>query len=335
MAFDFTAFFRQYRINFVTHGPSITRGNVAIKCPFCLDDPSEHMGVSTDGKGWHCWRRGEHRGRSPVRLVQALLGCTTAEAIRITGHTKAPPPSDILGRVKELLHPEESVVADPDPPSFPQSFRHLDDGMPASRAYLEYLAKRGYGPHDLWWLDRQGLRYASHGPWKGRIVFPVRYADTLISWTGRSIWPAAYLRYRTLSIDHDKAKRDGDKPALAPINHYMLWYDELADADADTFVACEGPFDALRINWLGEGEGIVASCLFTNLPTEEQVELLHDLLPRFRRRFLLLDDDMLPQSLRVAAQFAALDLRPCFLPAGVKDPGSLAFDRDTLLALCG
>jgi hypothetical protein len=333
LAFDFLEFFRRHRIEYATSGPSVTKNNVAIHCPFCGgSDHSQHMGVSLLGKGWRCWRNpGEHKGRHPFRLVRALLGCSTAEAMRITGSSHVPVSTDLLERVRGLLEPEEAGEEESEPPDLPATFRRLIDGLPASRPYREYLATRGYTDEDLPWLDWLGLRYATRGAWKGRILFPVWVYGTLMSWTGRTIWPSEELRYRTLSIDPVKAKYGGDRPALGPINHNLLWHDRLLDSDANTLVAVEGPFDALRVMQVAGDDGVDATCLFSALPTEAQVNLLYDVLPRFKRSYLLLDNDMMHTSLRVGwDQLSAIGLEPRFLPRGLKDPGDVRLTRDRL-----
>lgn len=330
LAFDFIEFFRRHRIEYATSGPSVTKNNVAIKCVFCGGaDHSMHMGVSLLGKGWRCWRNpGEHKGRHPFRLVKALLGCSTAEAIRITGSSQVLTSTDLLERVRGLLEPEEIDEEEREPPTLPPVFRHLTDNFPASRPYREYLAKRGY--NDVQWLDRMGVLYASRGAWKGRVLFPVYQYGKLVSWSGRTIWPDDDLRYRTLSVDGEKAKRGGDRAAMAPINHCLLWHDHLLDADADTFVAVEGPFDALRVEQVASDDGVAVTCLFSALPTEAQVHLLYDLLPRFKHRYLLLDNDMFHTSWRTASQLAAIGLQPRFLPPDLKDPGDVGLTRDRL-----
>ena len=115
----------------------------------------------------------------------------------------------------------------------------------------------------------------------------------------------------------------GLKPALGPINDYLLWYDKLAFCDAHTLLITEGPFDALLMNILGADLGIVATCIFTNTPTERQIGLLHEMLPRFRRKFLMLDNDMVHQSIRLHGELSSLRVKELYLPPGVKDPAKL------------
>ncbi len=77
---DWEAFFVDHGIEYVTRGPNVKRGNVNISCPYCGNDPSHHMGVSLDGKGFGCWRSANHAGKKPHNLIKALLGCSFNQA---------------------------------------------------------------------------------------------------------------------------------------------------------------------------------------------------------------------------------------------------------------
>ena len=325
MAFDFIRFFTQYNIAYVERGPNVARGNVNIQCPFCgVDDPSHHMGVSIDSINWGCWRRKEHRGRNPARLVQALLRCSSDEAKRIVGHTTFVP-EDFLSMVQANL----------DPPETTEPSRHLcllDEfkpigNLPSARLYTRYLRGRGFAAKQILRMtEYYDLLYCTRGPYRGRIIFPITMNGKLVSWTGRSVYPGV-PRYKSLTTKPEKAQAEGVELAIGAVNHYLLWYDDLEDVDADTIYVVEGPFDALKVTVLGAAYGIVATCLFTSAPTPEQVELLNILLPRFKHQRIMLDRDMFPTALRIASQFPGLLVKPQLLPKGVKDPGELTSNQ--------
>jgi hypothetical protein len=264
LAFDFERFFEQNGISFATSGSNVSRGNVAIHCPFCGSaDEGQHMSVNLHGQGFRCFRRPDHRGKNPARLVQAILGCTweRAQALLMT--------------------------------------------------------------------KRYNLRYATQGPYKRRVIFPITFEGKLVSWTGRAIDKGTEIRYKTLSADPERATREGCGQALGPITDYLLWYDRVMSADADTLIICEGPFDACKVDVLGRREGIVATCVFTSRPTNRQIELLHTMLPRFKRKYLLLDRGTLPTQLAVQGELVGLGLQLAELPRGLKDPGQFV-DRQQL-----
>ena len=59
---------------------------------------------------------------------------------------------------------------------------------------------------------------------RSRIIFPVMFEDKLVSWTGRAISLDAFLRYKTLPADQEKAKAWGYQPSIwqLPIISYGM-----------------------------------------------------------------------------------------------------------------
>lgn len=320
MAFDWMRFLEANHVDFVTSGPNVSRGHVAIRCPMCgQDDPSQHMSVNLNSGGWRCFRRPEtHKGGHPAGLVAALLGVSREAAGAIVGEN-VHIPSDLLGTVRGLLNPAAEPIRGKI--RLPEEFKRFD-GQRSSRRFVEYLAgpTRQFTASEIARLsDEYGLRYATSGKWKGRIVFPVWYNGDLVSWTGRSIYPDQELRYLTMSTDPEK----DDPPAWGPINDYLLFYDQLVENadDCDTLILCEGPFDALKVSVLGRPYGIDATCFFTAAPTQGQIYMLYDLVPLYRKRYLMLDAGTLATALRTQLDMQALQCSVLTLPKSLKDPG--------------
>lgn len=325
MAFDWISFFDANRIEYVTRGANVSRDNVAIHCPFCgADDHSQHLSVNLSGNGWRCFRRPDHKGKSSARLVAGLLNCSLEVAKRMVGEAIFIP-DDFAARVSASLAPV--VQAEERTLELPEEFKPINPKLPSARLIMRYLegSTRGFARDEiLRFHKRYGLRYAMRGMFKGRVIFPVRSQGSLVSWTGRSVYPYEQLRYRTLSTDPEsKDALAGYGPALGPISDYLLWFDDLLKTDADTIVLVEGPFDALNVRVRGWGEGIDSTCFFTASPSTQQVNLLHELLPRYRRRLLLLDRGTLATALQINAMLSGLGVEIAQLPRGVKDPGLL------------
>jgi len=102
--------------------------------------------------------------------------------------------------------------------------------------------------------------------------------------------------------------------------------------NCDTIYLCEGPFDALKVHALGQVHGICATCFFTAAPTNRQIDLLHEILPKFRYRYLLLDRGTLPSALRIVSILQGLEVKAIQLPEHLKDPGEIVSTQN-LLAL--
>lgn len=305
MTFDWLGFFARHRVPYVTAGPNVSRGNAAVHCPFCgRADPSEHMSVNLDGRGWACWRNPQHRGKSPVRLVAALLNVPLEQAADIVG-VRVVNTEHFLDKVKR------AYAADPEDDQelkMPAEFRPLDDSLLA-RPYVNHLRIFRRIPEKTLWplVELFDIRHARTGPFAGRIIFPVTFSGRLVSWTGRAIGDDS-LRYKT---------------ANGAISRHLLWYDQIVDSGANTIYLTEGPMDALKVWALGARRGIVATAFFTSFPSASQLDMLHALVPRFKHRFILLDNGTTAKAMRLQAATASLGLRIKMLPHGVKDPDEL------------
>lgn len=320
---DWPSFLSSNGIPFVEKGRNVSRGNVAINCPFCAGaDPSEHCNISLSGKGFYCLRNKQHSG-GEARLVQVLLHCTYEQALDYVKGGRSIP-DDWYSRVMSLVNASPALAV-AQPLKWPKEFRRLDQHRISCRPYWQYLKReRRYtdAQIDRMW-DRFDIAYCTKGPDHGRIIFPIYFEERLVTWTGRTISGNQNLRYKTLTADEEKAREDGTQCALGPISNYLLWWDHIIDCDAETIVLCEGPFDALRLMHLGWGIGVVATCFFTAQPGPMQIDLLHELLPRFKRRYLMLDAGTWATGVTIAGSLAALNVERLDLPSGTKDPDLL------------
>lgn len=323
---DWTAFFDAQRIPYVTSGPNTSKNQVSLPCPWCgLDDTSEHLSVNLLGKGFRCWRNpSQHSGKNPARLIQALLKCSWDEANRLAGHENTLP-SDFLGRLKAAFTKPEKIeqkVKLTLPPEF-KTFSNLPSSLP----YNLYLRARGFSNKDIAKAKGYGIYYASQGLYKGRVIFTVVKDGGLVGFTGRTIYKSNQVRYSTLTSDREKAAERGETPAPEPISSFLLFFDHVA-LGGDTIVLCEGPFDAWRVNLLGSHVGIVATCFFTSMLSDQQKNLLHEILPKFDRRILLLDQNTFTKSTRIKSDLITLGVETCMLPEDIKDPAELLSTKE-------
>lgn len=321
--FDWPRFLDAHRIEYATTGANVARGNIVVHCPLCGSaDPSMHMSIALEGEGWRCWRDRAHRGRSPVYLISRLLGCSIEHAATLAG-VKTQMPADFLGQVNKAF--ATTTTAKPAALKIPSEFQaFFPCSRITSRPYLNYLRwKRHYATETINLLTNKfGIRFCTSGPYQGRIIFPIHYYHDLVCWTGRSISKDEPLRYKSLSTNPEKAKKEGLPAAAMRPTDCLLWHNKLLDTHAKKLFICEGPFDALRVWVIGGGE-VAATCLFGNQISAAQIELLYQLLPRFKERYLLLDSEEFAGSIEVGNKLAPLGVHTIKLPAVFKDPDEL------------
>lgn len=326
MSFDWPKFLDTQRIHFVRRGRNIGFEEIGVKCPFCgSNDPSEHMAISLKGAGWSCRRnREEHSGKSPTKLVAALLGITFAEAKRIVGGDpdEQADPDDF--DAKAGTWDEKREWRDDTPkiphPEFPISMRLLNEPTGLRRLFRPYLLSRGYEAREVGDIcNLYRLRGTATGPFRYRVIFPIEMMDGLASWTGRAIANGMEPRYKSLSVDAEKARLEGMPRARLVVSDCLWNAREIANAQGELLLGCEGPFDALRVDYFGRQYGIRATCFFGKNVSEKQAHLFKT-IGRFRTRALLLDPDAIDDAIKTMFR-SSLDFRQ--IPAGIKDPALL------------
>lgn len=318
MTFDWIAFLNLHGVEYVERGSNVSKGYVNINCPWCgAADPSHHMGVPafTDGP-WGCWRNKEHRGRSPVRLVQRLAGCSWTEARDIVGLPGEQPVSVDLAALRSRLdgHAATPIVR----PVMPSEFFPLA-GQPrttAKQRMLNYLEDRGFElPVRL--AKQYDLRGCMVDRFAWRVIVPLYLRTELVGWTARAIVDAK-ARYLTEGETRD-----------------ILFEGPRVEEGGRALIICEGPFDALKLDYYGREHKVRAVALLGLDPSSGRLARCAQLGARFDRVLVALDRGAEAQALALRALLASL--RPGGLPlppAGepgawvdperAKDPGDLS-----------
>lgn len=322
MPFDWQTFLDRHGIEYKAQ-----KKDLYIHCPFCGSaDSGQHMGISVVGKGWGCWRHQTHRGKAPQRLVQALIGCSWAEAQRIAQGGAGAALQGLggfMGAVEGALGVEAPTATGNKPLFVPNQFKPLYPITAASRPFTEYLQERGFTKEEIATLAQQyQLRYVLGGDWSYRLIIPVE-GDTggWYTWTGRAITAHAKLRYKTLTADPDKAGA-GAPVARGPITNCLLGYPALTKGGR-VLVVAEGPFDAMRLSLVASEYHTQATCLFGKAISNAQIELLARLRPYYNNIVLLLDPDAALDALSLQTRVAPLGVVSHLLP-GDEDPGEMS-----------
>ena len=315
-------------VPFIERGANVKRGEINIRCPFCGSaDPSYHMGLNLDTGWWSCWRnRAAHSGKSPLRLLMALLRIPYWRARELAGLGEdfidpegfSAVAARLLGRSKG----QEGVA-----PTVDRKLRFPDDlepfGRKASSARgLRYLEHRGFsgdsplmGWHAQMLAECYDLRWASSGHWRDRIIIPYCIGGELVSWTGRAIAPAA-IRYLDLSVDE----------SIIPVKETLFNYDCI-ERGGRALVIVEGPLDALKVDFYGFGKGVRAVALSTNSLNEEQAFMVEEAVGRFDHIYVSMDNSgplSIIDGMKMKQELGFIPgIKVAQVPYGLKDAGEL------------
>jgi hypothetical protein len=316
---DWPQFFHDHDIEFVTLGNNVKRGNINIRCPWCGDDdPSQHLGVALGKEAYACWRNPQHAGKSPYRLIQALLGCSYSQArLVVATYTQVDPGGlDTALAVLTAMGEPPRPVAGHEVLSYPPEFRSIKATGSTAR-FWQYLSRRHFDDvGDL--CARYRLQCALTERWKDRVIIPFFDQKALIGWTARAIQPTLEApRYLSSS---------------ETVKKIIFNEDELMDGGKLLFVV-EGPFDALKIDYYGEPYRVRATCGFGLTMTIDQISILSMLRKRFKKVVILFDQGATEAAFRALDWLQGPNVSIGSLPEGVKDPGELS--RDGVEALMG
>jgi len=310
MKFDWKTFVEEHHIDYVDTGASTAKNNIYITCPWCGTD-KKHMGLSLTSPAWGCWKGEDHRGRSPVRLIAALLGCSNADAKRYI-EDQAPPPGswDSLRTALASTTQQEQPAAQQF--VMPSGVRPLTrDGF--GERFVRYLEQRGYQDELEYVLHRYDVQYALTGDFAYRVVLPIVMGGQLVAATGRTIGDA---QPKYLTLPHGKAAGG-------------VLYNTDRCVHRDTLVVVEGPLDALRFDLTAHRQGVDTVAVLGSTPGRARVAALRALCAPYRRTVVLLDQDATGAAVRLAGRLGGALVGQ--LPAGVKDPGDL--DTDAISAI--
>lgn len=303
MAYDLTSFCDAQNVMYVVEGKNVSSSGeyLGINCPFC-GDTGFHGGWRYADAGFTCWRCGYH---STKDLLQML----------IPGH---PHPYTVLNQyggvdnqaaVTKLM--EHSVK-----PELKINYDLVALDLPGTTMdwyHRQYLAERGYDADKLE-VDYHLLGTTPAYKYGSRIVIPIYYQNSVVSWQTRAIDKRSSLRYITA------------KPEEERIFHKHLLYN-IDKCVGDSVIVVEGVFDVFRL-----GPNNVCASFGTSFLPEQ---LLH--LKNKRRVFMLFDTDDLraQQKARTAASMLqSLGVQEVYnvdLGAGQGDPGDLDDDQASYL----
>jgi hypothetical protein len=241
-----------------------------------------------------------------------LLGCSHEAVVALLTDT-----SDLQHVVARLRERQPDAVDEPVTVDIP-GLRRLTTRGEQSK-FHSYLMQRGYHYECVPILaDLYDLHVGMFGELCNRLVFPLHVDGKVIGFTGRAI-DGSRLRY----YSHP-----------GPIvKQNVLWYDLLRKGGRRLYV-CEGPFDAMKVDYVSRMNGIPdrATCMFGVSYTQQQLTRLHTLAAEFDELVILFDRPAAPQAIQLDQALACRRSRIQTLQEGVKDPGELQFAQVISLA---
>lgn len=314
---------KAHSIEYNDSGSNVKEGNVNVKCPFCHNDPSKHMGINLETGKYGCWRDDSHRGNKLENLFARLLHTTRERAREILGIGTFVNTEDFATnalkdiesetiRKKEKVKDKETKIGGKKTLSLSSELRPLwQDCREFNRdPFLKYLYGRGFSdPVAL--AERYKLMFATYASWRYRIVLPVYYRKQLATWVGRTISSGNSLKYKDLSIEE----------SVRHAKYCLFDHTRLFEGGRKLFIT-EGFFDAMKIGWSLRNSDMKATCLFTKSMTQEQSKLLIRLAPLYKKVVVLLDDDATAQAMGVKARLSvfAKNVMLGTIPGNFKDP---------------
>ena len=311
--FEWVRFLDSLGIEWVSRGPNVAHGHINIQCPFCgLRDPSHHFGIRLEDGAWGCFRDPTHRGKSVIKLIATLKGCSWEDAKELLEEGIFPDARSFSDLREKLDGLGKGRIFVPVPASWPEEARTFKrDPRGIEKRFHRYLKSRGYFV-PYWVAERYDLRFCLTGRWAHRILFPLKdAAGALFGWTGRSIVGSATARYKTYPED-ETAK------------HFFYNLDQVAGGGI-TLAIVEGPTDALKVDEFGRSCGLRAVGQLGLTTSPARIAALRALLPRYRHIVLLMDKEARSAAMRLAGSYALLGpkLFVGHLPPGVGDPGEM------------
>jgi len=289
--FDLRTYLQDRNITFDEEGKNVSSGWWGVNCPFCMDDPSNHLGINTESMGISCWICGTTG--TIIKLVMKLDQCSAraAELIinKYSGTQVYPERKKAdIGYVKRY---------------FDQISPPADVHFTLTKRIQKYLSKRELPVKTTFEKYKLGW-FAPTSFYKYRLYMPVYLNRKLVAFTTRDMTDKMEPPYKNCP---------DDRCAVA-IKDTLYNF----DSAVDTAIVVEGPFDVLKV-----GDGAVGTYGIKYTPAQVK------LLKTFKRVFTMYDpeDKAQAQALKIGAEVAGpyTEVENILLDSG--DPGDMSWDE--------
>lgn len=282
--FDAKEFFNNNAVQWASEGHKHCRpGWIQTACPFCTGNPGLHLGYNLKVGFFNCYRCGFHSVIEVVHHFASVSWTKAKDIIREYGSTVP-----LYYETKKTKRRPTQI--------------HLPSNGPLGASYLRYLENRDFDPWEI--IDTWGI--VAGGPYgyqKHRIIAPITYNETIVSYTGRDITDKSGLRYKACKEENEV------------INHKHILYG--LDHAKRSCILVEGITDVWRF-----GPGAVAS--FGTAVLSSQICLLAE---NFSKVFVMFDNGPTDKIAQINAEKIAYDLASMGVETEIclikGDPGDL------------
>lgn len=293
--FNWKEFLNYNRIFYLEEGKNVKSGCVAISCPYCSDDPSQHLNINLKTGRFKCWRNSSHKG-TPAKLISTIKKCSYSEAVNLLNK------NEIRPIALTLVEPELEKFSEVKPIELLPEFGYPDENT------INYLINRGFEKQtvdDL--IDRYNLLsdLSNLTRFKQRLILPIKENNHVVGWTGRAIVESVnrYVSYPS------------------SIGSLIFNYD-LCLTGGRALVIVEGPLDVLKADFYSP-VGINFCGLMGHEITPGRVNRLLKLAKRHDSVYLSLDDDAFSSQCELLFHLGIFNPKFLPLPENIHDQGSM------------
>ena len=301
MQIDWRGLLDSLSIEWIDRGKNTSSGNINIKCPWCLDDPSKHMAIALMKEAYYCYRApNQHSGKNFFWLLSRFGIRDQEEARRLLRRFQRAGDAPIVTRLPTDLQQQRTAWS---------RFENAGNSQEA----LDYLAGRGF-PLPRLLCEQFDLRYAKNGEWARRLLIPLHLNGDIVSWTAR-----------------DMTGRYEQKYLMNAVAEAALYTPDIIKPKPAIAVIVEGPMDALRIAQGTRDARVISIALCGKFLSAEKLLQIRKACETCSSILVTLDADA-PMSAcyqAVASIQSATKVEHvgrAKLPMGVKDPGDLPSD---------
>ena len=216
MSINIKQLFEDNSIDVKTSGSQISKGWLAIRCPFC-GDSGYHLGWNDKINVFSCWKCGRHNTKKVLMNILKIPYSEIEKVIKNYGVIDSDEEIKVRKNIDEIVLPENEGC-----------FR---------AAHKKYLLSRGFNHKEI--SSRyNAIGTGSKGRLKDRILIPINYKKKTVSYMARDITGEHNLKVMACP-EHEEAI------------HYKDLIYNFDNIPGNTIIVSEGIFDAWRWGEIG------------------------------------------------------------------------------------